>query len=112
MKLFYGILLLIFVYIIAWHQLYGQFVSEYFKKHQNILILLSVPCTWLSIYAIKLITEHFNGEMWPNRILTFSIGIVMFTILTTIYFSEELTTKTFTLIGLSALIVILQVFWK
>jgi hypothetical protein len=112
MKLFYGISLLIIVYIVAWHQLYGQFVSEYFKKHQNILILLSLPCTWMSIYAIQLITEYFEGEMWPNRILTFSIGIVMFTVLTTIYFSEELTTKTLTLIGLSALIVILQVFWK
>lgn len=112
MKLFYGISLLIIVYIVAWHQLYGQFVSEYFKKHQNILILLSLPCTWMSIYAIQLITEHFEGEMWPNRILTFSIGIVMFTVLTTIYFSEELTIKTLTLIGLSALIVILQVFWK
>jgi len=112
MKLFYGVLLLIFVYIIAWHQLYGQFLHEYFKKYQYVLILLSVPTTWISIYAIRLITEHFNGEMWPNRILTFSIGIVMFTILTTIYFSETITTKTITLIALSALIVVLQVFWK
>lgn len=112
MKLIYGILLLIFVYIIAWHQLYGQFVHDNFKKYQLYLILLSVPCTWISIYAIQLITEHFNGEMWPNRILTFSVGIVMFTLLTTIYFSETITTKTFTLIALSALIVVLQIFWK
>lgn len=80
------------------YQLYGQFVHDHFKKYQLYLILLSVPCTWISIYAIQLITEHFNGEMWPNRILTFSVGIVMFTVLTTIYFSETITTKTFTLI--------------
>jgi hypothetical protein len=50
--------------------------------------------------------------MWPNRIFTFSIGIVMFTILTHIYFNEKLSYKTLTLIALSGLIVILQVLWK
>ena len=112
MKLFWGISLLIVVYIIAWHQLYGQFINDFFKRYQTILILLSVPCTWASIHAIRFITEHFNGEIWPNRILTFRIGIVMFTILTTIYFNERLTPKTLTLISLSALIVLLQVIWK
>jgi len=112
MKLFWGISLLIVVYIIAWHQLYGQFINDFFKRYQTILILLSVPCTWASIHAIRFITEHFNGEIWPNRMLTFSIGIVMFTILTTIYFNERLTPKTLTLISLSALIVLLQVIWK
>ena len=112
MKLLIGIVLLIFVYIVAWHQLYGQFVDNFYKKYQLYLILLSVPCTWISIYAIRYITEHFEGEMWPNRILTFSIGIIMFTILTTIYFNERINLKTITLIGLSGLIVILQVFWK
>ncbi len=76
------------------------------------LIWLSVPNTLLSIYATKLLTEYFEGKMWPNRIFTFSIGIVMFTILTTIYFNERLSLKTLTLVGLCGLIVTLQVLWK
>jgi len=66
----------------------------------------------LSIYSVRLISEYFDGKMWPNRILTFSIGIVMFTMLTQIYFNEKLNAKTLVLIGLSGLIVALQVLWK
>jgi len=105
-KLFLGLIILILVYIVGWHQLYGQFIHEYFKKYQWYLIFLSLPCTYFSIIAARLISEYFNGKMWPNRIFTFSI------ILTQIYFNEKLNIKTLTLIGLSGLIVILQVLWK
>ena len=112
MKLFIGVALLTAVYIIGWHQLYGQFIHESFKKYQWYLIFLSLPCTYFSIIAARLISEYFEGKMWPNRIFTFSIGIVMFTILTQIYFNEKLSIKTLTLVGLSGLIVILQILWK
>lgn len=111
-KLLLGLIILICVYIVGWHQLYGQFIHEYYKKYQWGLILLSIPCTYFSIIAARLISEYFDGKMWPNRIFTFSIGIVMFTILTQIYFNEKLNIKTLTLIGLSGLIVALQILWK
>jgi len=111
-KLLIALAILIFVYIIGWHQLYGQFIHEFYKKYQWYLVFLSVPNTLLSIYAAKILTEVFEGKMWPNRIFTFSIGIIMFTILTQIYFTERLTLKTLTLIGLSGLIVVLQILWK
>ena len=112
MKLLWGLCLLTFVYVIGWHQLYGQFIHEYFKKYQPLLILLSIPCTWMSIKAIAYISDYYNGQMWANRMFTFSIGIIMFTILTSIYFEEKLTIKTFTLLCLSCLIVVLQIYWK
>ena len=111
-KLLIGLLILICVYIVGWHQLYGQFIHDSFKKYQWYLIFLSLPCSYFSIIAARLISEYFNGKMWPNRIFTFSIGIVMFTILTTIYFNERLSLKTLTLVGLCGLIVTLQVLWK
>jgi len=89
MKLLLGIGILTFVYVIGWHQLYGQFIAEWYKKYQNWLVLFSIP-----------------------RILTFSIGIVMFTLLTQIYFNEKINLKTLVLIALSGLIVALQVIWK
>jgi hypothetical protein len=112
MKLVIGVTILVFVYVIGWHQLYGQFINEFYKKYQYWLVLLSIPSTLLSIYSVRLISEYFDGKMWPNRILTFSIGIVMFTMLTQIYFNEKLNAKTLVLIGLSGLIVALQVLWK
>jgi len=112
MKLVIGVTLLTAVYVIAWHQLYGQFISDFYKKYENYLILLSIPCTWMSIKAVALISDHFNGKMWPNRMFTFGIGIIMFTTLTTYYFDEKLSMKTVILLGLSCLIVILQAIWK
>lgn len=111
-QLLLAILILIVVYIIGWHQLYGQFINQYFKKYEMWLVWLSVPTTLLSIHAVKLLTSYFDGKMWPNRIFTFSIGIIMFTILTHFYFDEKLNTKTLTLVALSAVIVILQIYWK
>lgn len=92
--------------------MYGQFVNNFYKKYELLLVWISVPTTLLSIYATKLLTEYFDGKMWPNRIFTFSIGIIMFSILTHLYFDEKLNLKTLTLIFLSALIVILQIYWK
>ena len=112
MKLLFALGILIFVYIIGWHQLYGQFISDFYKKYQWYLVFLSVPNTILSIYAAKMLFDVFDGKIWPNRIFTFSIGIIMFTVLTQIYFNEKLSLKTLTLIGLSGLIVVLQILWK
>lgn len=112
MKLIFAILLLSIVYIIGWYQIHGQFLSEWFKKYEYYLVLISVPSTLVSIRAIKLINEYFNGLIWPNRILTFTIGIVLFTFLTSYHFGERLSLKTLTLLSLCATIVILQVIWK
>jgi len=112
MKLFLAILLLSFVYVVGWYQLHGQFVNEWFRKWQYYLIFLSVPTTYISIRAIKLVNEHFEGKIWPNRILTFTVGIILFTILTSYHFDEKLSLKTLTLISLCGLIVFLQVIWR
>lgn len=112
MKLLYGVGLLLIVYIVGWHQLHGQFIHPWFKKYEPYLLLLSIPTTYLSIKSVKFINDYFNGQMWPNRILTFSLGIILFTVLTSIYFDEKPSLKTGILIGLSTLTLILQIFWK
>ena len=112
MKLFLAILLLSIVYVIGWYQIHGQFLWDWFKKYEYYLIWISVPSTLISIRAIKLINEHFNGLIWPNRILTFTIGIILFTFLTSYHFGEKLSLKTLTLLCLCGIIVTLQVIWK
>ena len=112
MKLLFAILLISVVYVIGWYQLHGQFLSEWFKKYEYYLIWISVPTTLISIRAIKLINEYFNGLIWPNRILTFTIGIILFTFLTSYHFGEKLSLKTLTLLGLCVIIVTLQILWK
>ena len=112
MKLFIGIILLVCIYVVGWYQLHGQFISQWFKKHEFVLLFLSVPNTYVSIRAIKIISDHFNGQVWPNRMLTFSIGLIMFTILSYCHFNEKIGLKTLTLIGLAGLILTIQIVWK
>jgi len=112
MKLLFAIFLLSLVYIVGWYQIHGQFLSDWFKKHEYYLIWISVPSTLISIHAIKLINEYFDGLIWPNRILTFTIGIIFFSILTSYHFGEKFNIKTLTLLCLCGMIVMLQVFWK
>lgn len=107
-----GISLLICVYVVGWYQLHGQFINPAFKKYEYLLIFLSVPNTYVSIRAIKMISDQFQGQVWPNRILTFGIGLIMFTILSYYHFNEQLGLKTLTLIGLAGLIITLQIVWK
>jgi hypothetical protein len=112
MNLIIGLALSILVYIVGWHQLYGQFIHEYYKKNQHWLILLSIPCTYLAVYSNKLTTEYFDGKVWPNRIISLSIGLIGFYILSSIYFDEKPTIKTAVVITLALAAVVLQIFWK
>lgn len=112
MKLLLAIVLLSLVYVVGWYQLHGQFLWNWFKKYEYYLIWISVLSTFISIRAIKLINEYFNGLIWPNRILTFTIGIVLFTFLTSFHFGEKLSFKTLTLLCLCGIIVVLQIIWK
>lgn len=112
LKLITGVVLLCFSYVIGWHMLYGPMINDWFKKYQYITIWLSVPTTYISIYSVSLISEYFNGKVWPNRIFSFSVGIILFTILANIHFDEKINYKTLTLLALSGLIVALQILWK
>lgn len=112
MNLLIGLVLSVFVYIIGWHQLYGQFIHEFFRKYQHWLILVSVPCTYLAVYANKLTTEYFDGKVWPNRIISLSIGLIGFYILSSYYFDEKPTIKTVVVMSLALMAVILQIVWK
>lgn len=112
MKLLIALCLLSIVYAIGWYQIHGQFIHEWFRKYELYLIWISVPTTLVSIRAIKLINEYFEGKIWPNRIITFTIGIIFFSFLTAFHFNEKINLKTCTLVGLCAVIVCLQIFWK
>ena len=112
MKLLIALCLLSIVYAIGWYQIHGQFINEWFRKYELYLIWISVPTTYISIKAIKLINEYFEGKIWPNRIITFIIGIVFFSFLTSYHFNEKINAKTITLLSLCSVIVFLQAFWK
>jgi multidrug transporter EmrE-like cation transporter len=50
--------------------------------------------------------------MWPQRFLGFSIGIVMYAILTYFFLNQGMTPKTWVSLTLAVMIIIIQVIFK
>lgn len=74
--------------------------------------LLSVPLTWLFLTATKYTVEAFDGQIWANRFIGFSIGIFVYAILTYWFFGQGITTKVFVQLVLALSLILVQIFWK
>ena len=96
----------------VWFQINGQFVWKWFDKNPIYLSLLGVPISYMFIIATKMAFEGFGGILWPQRLICFATGIIIFSILTWIFMDEGINTKTVICLILSVAIVLIQVFWN
>tara|TARA_B110001454_G_C12378005_1_gene291378 strand:+ start:166 stop:513 length:348 start_codon:yes stop_codon:yes gene_type:complete len=112
-KLLLGILMFAFGQIVIWYQTNGQFISKWVANHPLIMaITLGVPISYSFILGTKYIVEHFDGQLWPGRLLGFGIGAICFGILTYIHVGEGITPKTAVSLVLAIALVMVQVLWK
>ena len=111
-KLITGTLLFLFAQILVWYQINGQFLSDWIKSHPLIMSLMGIPISYLYIVATKDLVIAFDGELWPQRLIGFAMGMIAFAFLTWFHLNETLTAKTAVTLALAAAIVLIQVFWK
>ena len=98
---------------IAWGQVNLQFVWKWAKDHPFwMALLLGFPIGYSYIYATKFITEGFDGNIWPARLIGFAMGIISFAFLTYLLLNENITLKTIITLVLATAIVLIQVLWK
>ena len=107
-----GVGVFLFVHVLTWFQLNGQFFSEWFKNNNFILALFGIPISYLYIYGTKYCYEGFGGLVWPGRFIGFACGMVIFAVLASLILGEGLTTKTYVSLALATALVAVQVFWK
>jgi multidrug transporter EmrE-like cation transporter len=93
-------------------QLQGPMKYEWFKNHYWLTVLMGIPISMLFMYSVKNMVTAFDGQMWPSRLIGFSIGAVVFSLLSWSVFSEPLTTKTIICLGLAVCILLVQLFVK
>ena len=107
-----GIVFILLAQIIAWFQQFATIKWPWFKDHIWVLILLlGVPTSYLFIWG----AQHLYSEVtsvWSVRLIQFSIGMSVVLFLTYFVMNEPLTLKNTFCLMLSALIVLIQVFWK
>lgn len=112
MNLIKGILWGVVGQIFAFLQLQGSVKFGWNKTYPFIVYGSSIIVTWVFIKSIDNIVQHFEGELWPSRLIGFGIGVIVFTTLSWIMFKEPLTLKTLICIALAACIIGIQVMWK
>jgi hypothetical protein len=98
--------------ISTFFQLQGQMKYDLFKNHYWLVVLMGIPISMLFMYSVKNMIIAFDGQMWPSRLIGFSIGAMVFTWLSWVIFNEPITTKTFVCLFLSFVILMIQLFWK
>jgi hypothetical protein len=82
---------------------------EFFKNNPLVISLLGLPSGYLVIIAAKYGYEYFDGSIWPLRIVGFSLGTIIFSILAYTCMAEGLTLKTILCLILSLVIIIIQI---
>ena len=111
-KVFSAIFLMILGQIGSFLQLQGAIKYGWYEKYMWVILLSSIPIAYLYIKAVNLFVDGFGGEIWPSRIIGFSLGIIVFTIMSVTLFKEHISLKTGVCLFLSFLTVLIQLFWK
>lgn len=111
-KLITGTLLFLLGQILVWYQINGQFLSEWIKKHPLVMSLMGIPISYVYIVATRDLVIAFDGELWPQRLIGFSMGMIAFAFLTWFHLNEALTAKTAVTLALATTIVLIQILWK
>lgn len=93
-------------------QLQGNAKYNWYDSYPYMLLLFSIPLSWLYIKSVKHIILAFNGQLWPSRLLGFGVGIFVFAIMSYILFKEPITIKTILSLVLALAIILIQILMK
>jgi hypothetical protein len=110
---FLGVLLVYIIgQIFTFYQLQGHMLYKWVKDNPLIMSIMGVPITYLVIKASRVMLELWDGQGWPNRLIGYGVGVIVFTIMSWFLLKEPMTLKTGVCLGLSILIILVQFFWK
>ena len=96
----------------AWLQHNLQFKYPKFGPEWWGWYVAALPLTWLFLKATPYGVNGFGGSLWANRFLGFATGMLLYGVLTSYFFNQPMTTKIWVQVGLCALIMCVQIFWK
>ena len=108
-----GVLAFLAAHILAFFQLNGQFFKmDWFRKNEIIVAAFGFILSFFYIWGTKYAVSGFNGLLWPARFIGFGVGMIIYAIGVWYFFSEGINMKTTVSLGLSILLIIIQVLWK
>lgn len=96
----------------VWFQINGQFLWPWFKRNEILVACMGAVISYFYIWGTKYGVAAFDGLLWPNRFIGFSIGIFIYAFLLHIFFDEGINTKTAVSLALCTILILIQVLWK
>ena len=112
MNLFWGIFWGTIAQILIFLQIQGSLKYQFLQDHKFWVLMMGAPISWIFMVSVKNLVAWGDGQIWPCRLVGFSIGIIVFSLLSVLLFGEGITLKTGVCLFLSALILGIQIFWK
>jgi hypothetical protein len=112
-----SILIAIFLFIIAqslaWLQFNLQFkFPDKFGPNWWGYYIIAIPITACFLWATRFGVQGLGGSLWANRFIGFAIGIIIYGILTQIFFNQPVTPKVLVQILLAIMIMVTQFILK
>jgi len=107
-----GIVFGLLAQIATFFQLQGQMKYSWFKDNYWVIVAMGIPISMLFMYSVKNMVLAFDGQMWPSRLIGFSLGAITFSWLSWAIFNEPLTMKTIACLILAIGILLIQLLWK
>ena len=111
-KILLGVIFGIIGQVGTFTQLQVSYKYGWYEKYQWVVILASVPLGWLYIKSVNYFIAGFGGQIWPSRLLGFSVGIIVFTLMSHYLFREPLNIKNGVCLLLGFTILMIQLFVK
>jgi hypothetical protein len=112
-KLLTGIFYFSLGHLFVFFQLNGQFFKmDWFRKNEIIVAAFGFILSFFYIWGTKYAVQGMGGLLWPARFIGFGVGMIIYAIGVWYFFSEGITPKTAVSLGLSLLLICIQVLWK
>ena len=93
MKIIYAIFLLLLCHTLTWMQLNGRLFSVWWENNFWINVLVFSPLCFLIGYNYWVImTEVFNGYVWPVKLIAYGVNIFVFATCASYFLGEQFLT--------------------
>jgi len=93
MKIIYAIFLLLLCHTLTWMQLNGRLFSVWWENNFWINVLVFSPLCFLIGYNYWVImTEIFNGYVWPVKLIAYGVNIFVFALCSSYFLCEQFLT--------------------
>jgi len=109
-----GISAFFIAHVLTFYQLNGQFLksTDWFRNNTFWVAAFGIILSYFYIWGTKYTVQGMDGLLWPAQFVGFGVGMIIYAAMVNYHFNEGINAKTWVSLGLSLLLICIQVLWK